>query len=64
MLGDGEYATLIGALQGHGYAQREGLRRFQLVRQVPARDGGEEIDVVVDFLMLAATRRSSRTIPR
>ena len=50
-LGDGEYATLIGALQGHGYAQREGLRRFQLVRQVPARDGGEEIDVVVDFLM-------------
>lgn len=50
-LGDGEYATLIGALQSHGYAQREGLRRFQLVRQVPARDGGDEIDVVVDFLM-------------
>lgn len=50
-LGDGEYATLIGALPGHGYAQREGLRRFQLVRQVPARDGGEAIDVVVDFLM-------------
>ena len=34
-LGDGEYATLIGALQGHGYARREGLRRFQLVRQGP-----------------------------
>ncbi len=50
-LGDGEYATLIGALQGHGYAQREGLRRFQLVRRVPARDGGEAIDVLVDFLM-------------
>lgn len=50
-LGDGEYATLIGALQSHGYAQREGLRRFQLVRQVAARDGGDEIDVVVDFLM-------------
>lgn len=50
-LGDGEYATLIGALQGHGYAQREGLRRFQLVRKVPARDDGEAIDVVVDFLM-------------
>ncbi|HEF5152601.1 hypothetical protein UA18_01844 [Burkholderia multivorans] len=50
-LGDGEYATLIGALQGHGYARREGLRRFQLVRQVPARDGGEAIDVVVDSLM-------------
>lgn len=50
-LGDGEYASLIGALQGHGYARREGLRRFQLVRQVPAREGGEAIDVVVDFLM-------------
>jgi hypothetical protein len=49
-LGDGEYATLIGALQGHGYAQREGLRRFQLIRRVPATDGGEAIDVVVDFL--------------
>lgn len=24
-LGDGEYASLIGALQGHGYAQREGF---------------------------------------
>lgn len=50
-LGDGEYASLIGALQGHGYAQREGLRRFQLVRQVPALDGGPAIDIVVDFLM-------------
>jgi hypothetical protein len=50
-LGDGEYATLIGALQSHGYAQRERLRRFQLVRQVAARDGGDAIDVVVDFLM-------------
>ncbi|MDJ1167647.1 cupin domain-containing protein (plasmid) [Burkholderia gladioli pv. gladioli] len=27
-LGDGEYATLIGALQGHGYAQREGASAF------------------------------------
>jgi hypothetical protein len=50
-LGDGEYATLVGALQAHGYAQREGLRRFQLVRRVPVRDGGEAIDIVVDFLM-------------
>src|SRR6218665_133184 len=50
-LGDGEYATLISALQGHGYAEGEGLGGFQLVRQVPARDGGEAIDVVVDFLM-------------
>jgi len=50
-LGDGEYATLIGALQGHGYVQRDGLRRFQLVREVPAREEGPAIDVVVDFLM-------------
>jgi hypothetical protein len=28
--GDGEYATLIGARQGHGYAQREGLRAFSI----------------------------------
>lgn len=49
-LGDGEYAMLVEALMGHGYQQREELRRFQLVRQVPASEGGP-IDVVVDFLM-------------
>jgi len=49
-LGDGEYTTLIEALQGHGYEQREELRRFQLVRQVPADDGGDPIDIIVDFL--------------
>lgn len=50
-LGDGEYATLVGALMGHGYEQRGELRRFQLVRQVPVQDGGAAIDVIVDFLM-------------
>lgn len=50
-LGDGEYATLVGALMGHGYQQRGELRRFQLVRQVPVQDGGAAIDVIVDFLM-------------
>lgn len=50
-LGDGEYATLVRALMGHGYRQRETHRRFQLVRQVPVADGGAPIDVVVDFLM-------------
>jgi hypothetical protein len=50
-LGDGEYATLIEALLRNGYAQRSDLRRFQLVRAVPAQDGGAAIDVVVDFLM-------------
>ena len=35
----------------HGYLQRDNLRRFQLVRTVPAGDDGPDIDVVVDFLM-------------
>lgn len=50
-LGDGEYATLVGALMDAGYQQRQALRRFQLVRQVPAADGGGPIDVIVDLLM-------------
>lgn len=51
-LGDGEYATLVEALLGAGYEQRGELRRFQLVRRVPATDdGAPPIDVLVDFLM-------------
>ena len=50
-LGDGEYARLVESLQKHGYLQRQDLRRFQLVRTVPARDDGPDIDVIVDFLM-------------
>ena len=50
-LGDGEYATLVQALMGHGYQQRDELRRFQLVRQVPPLDEGPAINVIVDFLM-------------
>src|ERR1700733_12364903 len=50
-LGDGEYATLVEALMDNGYEQRPKLRRFQLVRSVPAKDGGPPIDVIVDFLM-------------
>ena len=50
-LGDGEYAQLVELLLRQGYRQREHLRRFQLVRTVPARDDGADIDVVVDFLM-------------
>ena len=50
-LGDGEYVRLVEALRAHGYAQRANLRRFQLVRTVPARDDGPDIDIVVDFLM-------------
>ncbi|KAB1088902.1 nucleotidyl transferase AbiEii/AbiGii toxin family protein [Neorhizobium galegae] len=50
-LGDGEYVTLVEALMGHGYKQGKELRRFQLVRKVPASDGGAPIDIIVDFLM-------------
>ena len=50
-LGDGEYAQLVESLLNQGYHQREHLSRFQLVRTVPARDGGADIDVVIDFLM-------------
>lgn len=50
-LGEGEYATLVEALMGNGYEQRKELRRFQLVRNVPAADGGGAIDIIVDFLM-------------
>jgi hypothetical protein len=49
-LGNGEYARLVEALLGNGYRQREDLRAFQLVRTVPVRDGGNPIDVIVDFL--------------
>lgn len=50
-LGDGQYATLVDALRQHGYEKRRTLRRFQLVREVPAMDDGPPIDVIVDFLM-------------
>ncbi len=50
-LREGEYVRLVEVLQKHGYHQRANLRRFQLVRTVPARDGGPDIDVIVDFLM-------------
>lgn len=50
-LGDGEYARLVDALMEHGYAKDNNRRTFQLVRRVPATDGGPPVDVVVDFLM-------------
>ena len=49
-LDDGEYAQLVESLLRQGYRQGERLRRFQLVRTVPARDRGADIDVIVDFL--------------
>lgn len=55
-LGEGEYATLVEALKGNGYEQRVDLRRFQLMRKVPATDGGAAIEVIVDFLMPRDTK--------
>ena len=52
-LGDGEYARLVELLKAHGYARDEHRREFQLVRRVPALDGGPPIDIVVDFLIPA-----------
>ena len=51
VLGDGEYARLVESLQARGYNQGDDSPRFQLVRTVPARDGGSDIPVFVDFLM-------------
>ena len=62
-LGDGEYARLVESLQAQGYNQRDNLGRFQLVRTVPARDGGPDIDVVVDFLMPGEVEIAKNTPP-
>jgi len=50
-LGDGEYATLVETLFGHGYEQRDTHRKFQLVRTVPTSGDDPDIDIIVDFLM-------------
>jgi hypothetical protein len=50
-LGDGEYARLVDALMTHGYGQNKKFKKFQLVRRIEATDGGDLIDIVVDFLM-------------
>jgi len=50
-LGDGEYARLVDALMTHGYGQNKKLKKIQLVRRIEAADGGDPIDIVVDFLM-------------
>ena len=53
-LQSGEYAELIKALMGNQYEQTDDTKDFQLRRMVPARDGGGDIDVRVDFLMPAS----------
>jgi hypothetical protein len=50
-LGEGEYARLVETLMGHDYKQSVELRKFQLVRTITPADGGNPIDVIVDFLM-------------
>jgi hypothetical protein len=50
-LGEGEYVRLVEALMTKGYNQNKKLKKFQLVRNIAATDGGDAIDVVVDFLM-------------
>jgi hypothetical protein len=50
-LQDGQYADLIKELMSQGYHKSEHTREFQLQRTVPAKDGGPDIDVLVDFLM-------------
>lgn len=50
-LGEGEYASLIDELKKHSYSQDKDCKRFQLVRTVPATDGGHPIDIIIDFLM-------------
>ena len=62
-LGDGEYAQLVALLQKQGYHQRADARRFQLVRTVPSRDGGPDIDVVVDFLMPREAEIEKNAVP-
>lgn len=62
-LGDGEYARLVESLLGQGYRQQENLRRFQLVRTVPAKDSGSDINVVVDFLMPRDANIAKNTPP-
>lgn len=62
-LQEGEYAMLVKVLLANGYKQREDLRRFQLVRTVPAFDGGPSIDVIIDFLMPRETKIKKREPP-
>ena len=62
-LGDGEYVRLVESLQAQGYNQQDNSPRFQLVRTVPARDGGPDIDVVVDFLMPREVKITKNTPP-
>jgi hypothetical protein len=45
-----EYVALVDALRGQGYAARDTLKYFQMVRTVQPKDDGPPIDIIVDFL--------------
>ena len=60
---DGEYVDLIHALQAQGYSQSGNRQRFQLVRRVSDLQGGQDIQVVVDFLMPRDAKISQQSPP-
>ena len=62
-LGDGEYAQLVKSLLRRGYHQTATSRRFQLERTVPTSDGGEDINIIVDFLMPRDAEIAKNTPP-
>lgn len=45
-----EYVALVDALHRQGYAARDTLKYFQMVRTIQPKDRGPPIDVIVDFL--------------
>lgn len=45
-----EYVALVDALHEQGYAPRDTLKYFQMVRTVQPKDDGPPIDVIVEFL--------------
>lgn len=47
---DAQYKGLVESLREQGYAPREHLKNFQMVRTVNPGDGGGDIEVLVDFL--------------
>ena len=60
---DGEYVDLIHAIQAQGYSHSGNRRRFQLVRRGPDLQSGQDIQVVVDFLMPRDAKISQQSPP-
>jgi hypothetical protein len=45
-----EYVALVDALRGQGYAARDTLKYFHMVRIVQPKDDGPPINIIIDFL--------------